>query len=238
MTEGNIVAWAVKFRQHLSYWTFPSWALLPSLMCPLTPTHQHRSHHTPELMYFFFSRSPNIMHNAPHLGLHSACSTSNVIANGECTAEQRLQQRIDSPQVKACSLLFLPTSPFCHLNTLCLKETLALLLWSVCSDGYSRAHLLRWYWWNRSKRTDVCPRRSYHFICSIGIFIINFDKSSKPWNWHCDLIFIRLITTVFENSFLFRRSSITVFALCRPSANCTLVINYIMCRVLDSFHLP
>ena len=65
---------------------------------------------------FFFFQSPNIMHNAPHLDLRSACSASNVIANGKCTAEQRLQQRSDSPQVKTSSLLFLPTFLFLPLK--------------------------------------------------------------------------------------------------------------------------
>lgn len=92
------------------------------------------------IMYFFFSNPQTscIMKGISACALHVA--TSNVIANGECATEQRHQQRSDSPLVKTSSLLFLPTSLFCHLSTLRLMETLTLLLWSLCSNGYSWAH--------------------------------------------------------------------------------------------------
>lgn len=99
-------------------------ALLPSippfLIRPLPP-------YTPTpfpsyIMYFFFPNPQTscIMKGISACALHVA--TSNVIANGECATEQRHQQRSDSPLVKTSSLLFLPTSLFCHFSTLRLME--------------------------------------------------------------------------------------------------------------------
>lgn len=116
-------------------------SFLPSLLflsVHYPPTHQHRSRHTSCTFFFSNPQTSCIMKGISACALHVA--TSNVIANGECATEQRHQQRSDSPLVKTSSLLFLPTSLFCHLSTLRLMETLTLLLWSLCSNGYSWAH--------------------------------------------------------------------------------------------------
>lgn len=115
--------------------SFPPSLLFLSIHYPLHTSTVPVIHHV-----FFFSNPQTSCIMKRHLGLRSACSTSNVIANGECATEQRHQQRSDSPLVKTSSLLFLPTSVFCHFNTLHLMETLTLLLWRMRSNGCSWAH--------------------------------------------------------------------------------------------------
>lgn len=98
-------------------------SFLPSLLflsVHYPPTHQHRSRHTSCTFFFSNPQTSCIMKGISACALHVA--TSNVIANGECATEQRHQQRSDSPLVKTSSLLFLPTSLFCHFSTLRLME--------------------------------------------------------------------------------------------------------------------
>lgn len=76
-----------------------------------------------------------IMHRARH------CIASSIVANGKRAAEQQLKPSGDSPQVATRSLLFLPTSPFCHLNTLRLKVTFCC--YGVCVQTYAAEHIFQ-----------------------------------------------------------------------------------------------
>lgn len=139
-------------------------SFLPSLLflsVHYPPTHQHRSRHTSCTFFFSNPQTSCIMKGISACALHVA--TSNVIANGECATEQRHQQRSDSPLVKTSSLLFLPTSLFCHLSTLRLMETLTLLLWSLCSNGYSWAHFTGTQ--ARSANIDETDQSAMMWLC-------------------------------------------------------------------------